>query len=159
MIETIIMTEKGRKDDEAQYREAVRAMEKGDQSAKTKVAFYKLSGCGGVEVDTDEAVVLLEERAKDRDGEAMWILGLCCEYGIGTERDIGRSKLLYRQSSECGSVVGSILLKNEMSGTRRMSVARLKKEMVKPFCETIFVAPWTSLDLGCERRVFRWIMT
>ena len=59
--------------DAAQYREAVSAMEKGDMKAKTKVAYFKLSGVGGVEVDEDEAVVLLEERAKDGDNEAMWI--------------------------------------------------------------------------------------
>ena len=37
--------------DAAQYRKAVSAMEKGDKSAKTKVAYYKLTGLGGVEVD------------------------------------------------------------------------------------------------------------
>ena len=70
--------------DEAQYRKAVHAMESGDESAKTEVAYYKLSGCGGVEIDAAGAVALLEERKKEADCEAKWMLGLCCEYGVGT---------------------------------------------------------------------------
>ena len=47
-----------------------------------------LSGLGGVAVDEDGAVALLQERVKDRDTDAMWMLGLCCEYGRGIEQDI-----------------------------------------------------------------------
>ena len=101
--------------DAAQYREAVSAMENGDAKAKTKVAFYKLTGLGGVEVDEEGAVVLLEERAKDGDNEAKWMLGLCCEYGIGIDQDIKRAKLLYQQSGEGGNVVGEFLMKNGRS--------------------------------------------
>ena len=63
------MTEE-QKSDELQYREAVHAMNSGDERAKTKVAFFKLSGRGGVKVDTSEAVALLEERVKEGDCEA-----------------------------------------------------------------------------------------
>ena len=113
------MTEEGKgdeKSDEAQYREAVSAMKGGDESAKTKVAYYKLSGRGGVEVDRDGAVALLEERVKDRDYEAMWILGLCCEYGLGTEQDIERAEKLYGESKEGENVVGEFLTENGLSG-------------------------------------------
>ena len=102
--------------DAAQYREAVSAMENGDSSAKTKVAYYKLTGLGGVEVDAEGAVALLEERAKDGDNEAKWMLGLCYEYGMGIEQDIERAELLYQQSSEGGNVVGEFLLKNGEGG-------------------------------------------
>ena len=95
-----------------EYREAVRAAESGDNSAKTKVAFYKLSGCTGVEVDEERAVELLEECTHKGDCEAEWMLGLCCEYGMGTEKDIERAELLYRQSSEGKNAVGQFLLKN-----------------------------------------------
>ena len=113
--------------DAAQYREAVSAMENGDSSAKTKVAYYKLTGLGGVEVDEDEAVVLLEERAKDGDNEAKWMLGLCYEYGIGIEQDIKRAELLYQQSKEGGNVVGKFLLENSEGGrgTKVMKVNSL----------------------------------
>ena len=77
-------------------------MRSGDEKAKTKVAFFKLSGRGGVDVDEDEAVVLLEERVKDGDCEAKWMLGLCCEYGIGTEQNIERAQNLYVDSGSVG---------------------------------------------------------
>ncbi len=104
------------KSDEAQYEEAVSAMKNEDETAKTKVAFYKLSGRGGVEIDVDEAVALLEERAKDGDCEAKWMLGLCCEYGMGIEQDIERAEMLYRESCEGGNVVGKFLKKNGRGG-------------------------------------------
>ena len=106
------------KSDEVQFKEAVLAMERGEDSAKTKVAFYKLSGRGGAGVDEDEAVALLEECVKDRDCEAMWMLGLCCEFGIGIEQDIERAEMLYKQSSEGGNVVGDCLVKNTIEGRR-----------------------------------------
>ena len=102
--------------DEVQYREAVHAMKSGDESAKIKVAFFKLSGCGGVEVSSSEAVALLEERVKEGDCEAKWMLGLCCEYGIGTEQDIERAVKLYGECWEGGNVVGEFLMKNDKAG-------------------------------------------
>ena len=41
---------------------------RGEESAKTKLAWYKLSGMGGAKVDVDGAVKLLEERVKGKDG-------------------------------------------------------------------------------------------
>ena len=102
----------GKMPDDAQYRKAVDAMENGDLRAKTKVAFHNLSGVGGVEVDADKAVVLLEERAKDKDSEAKWMLGLCYEHGKGTERDIERAEKLYGESSKAGNAVGEFLSNN-----------------------------------------------
>ena len=163
--------------DAAQYREAVSAMEHGEVKAKTKVAYYKLTGLGGVEFDEDEAVVLLEERAKDGDNEAKWILGLCYEYGIGIEQDIERAELLYQESSEGGNVVGRFLLENDEGG-RGSGVMKVKslwnrrylkwwyltvnsrlfvwtdmtEEMKKILCDVICVAPWTELNLrGVEK--------
>ena len=97
--------------DENQYKEALHAIENGDDNAKTKVAFYKLSGRGGVEIDEKGAVDLLEERCKDDDSEAMWMLGLCCEYGMGIEQNIERANMLYEQSSGA-NVVGFFLSKS-----------------------------------------------
>jgi len=95
--------------DEALYREAVIAMEKGDESAKTRVAFYKLSGAGRVEIDPERAFDLLEERVKAGDGEATWMLGVCYEFGIGTEQDVGQAMLLYYDSRQAGNTVGEFL--------------------------------------------------
>ena len=106
------MTEE-QKSDEVQYREAVHAMDSGDKSAKTKVAFFKLSGRGGAKVDADGAVALLKERTKEGDCEAKWMLGLCCEYGVGIEQDIERAVKLYQECFEGGNVVGEFLMKND----------------------------------------------
>ena len=96
--------------DEALYEQAEDAVNGGDVRAMTQLAFFKLSGRGGAEVDADEAVALLEERVKDGDCEAEWMLGLCCEYGIGTERDFKRAMSLYGDSCKGGNVVGAFLL-------------------------------------------------
>ena len=60
-----------------EYKEVLSAVERGEESAKTRLAWYKLSGMGGAKVGVDGAVNLLEERVKEKDGEAMWMLGLC----------------------------------------------------------------------------------
>ena len=109
------------------YKAVVSAVESGNK-AKTKLAWYKLSGRGGAEVDEDGAVVLLEERASDEenDAEAMWMLGMCCEYGMGCEQDLERAESLYKQSGEGGSVIGMFLAANGgyARGSGMMNVAR-----------------------------------
>ena len=100
--------------EEAQYKEVLRAVESGDNKAKTRLAWYKLSGHGGAEIDADGAVVLLEERVKENDMEAMWMLGLCCEYGMGCEQDLERAETLYKQSDEGGNVIGKFFAVNGM---------------------------------------------
>ena len=101
--------------DAAQYREAVNAMERGEVKAKTKVAFYKLSKVDFAEYDSEGAVLLLKERVKEDDDDAMWMLGLCYEYGIGIEQDISQAEELYIRCLQChmtGNTVGSFLLNN-----------------------------------------------
>ena len=95
---------------EEEYKEVLSAVERGEESAKTKLAWYKLSGMGGAKVDVGEAVKLLEERVKEGDGEAMWMLGLCKGYGRGTEQDIEGAEKLYEGSKEAGNEIGKILL-------------------------------------------------
>ena len=90
---------------EEEYKEVLSAVERGEEGAKTKLAWYKLSGMGGAKVDVDDAVVLLEERVKDRDGEAMWMLGLCKEYGRGIEQDISGTEKLYKGSKKEGNEI------------------------------------------------------
>ena len=98
------------------YKEAVHAMESGDEKAKMKVAFYKLTGRGGVEIDVKGAVALLEDSSEKGNGEAKWMLGLCCEYGIGTKQDIERAESLYQQSYDAGNVVGEFFVWNDLGG-------------------------------------------
>ena len=112
---------------ELKYDEVMNAVERGDECAKTKLAWLKLSGLGGCEVDEDGAVALLEERVKDRDGEAMWMLGVCNEYGRGTEQDIARAEELYEQSSERRNEIGTYFEKDLVNdrGSGKMRMWRL----------------------------------
>ena len=97
--------------EEVEYKEILSAVERGDKT-KTKLAWYKLSGYGGVEIDQDYAVALLEERVKDKDEEAMWMLGLCNEYGMGCEQNLEKAELLYKQSRDGGNTIGRFLFDN-----------------------------------------------
>ena len=85
-----------------------------ESRVKTKVAYDMLSGQGGVEVDRVRSVELLEECSKRGYAEAKWMLGLCCEYGMGIEQDIQRANMLYKQSSSA-NVVGFFLEKSIMT--------------------------------------------
>ena len=88
---------------------------------------------GGAKVDVDGAVKLLEERVKEKDGEAMWMLGLCKEYGRGIERDIEGAKKLYKESKETGNEIGEILLWKGGKGRGRgeMRIYGLEKQKRK----------------------------
>ena len=75
---------------------------------KTSVALSLL-----IERETDEdvkkAIALLEECVSETDGKAMWMLGLCHEYGIGMKPDFDKAKALYYQSSRRGDSFGEFL--------------------------------------------------
>ena len=153
---------------ETDYEEAVRAMQFGDKKVKTKIAFFKLAGQGGSDFDAEGAIHLLNERVGDGDCNAMWMLGLCCEYGMGTEQDIEQAELLYEQSVEAGSAIGRLLKENDEEGRGRgvlnMSgkfvlpqngiMPSLKTDSLTHLMKTVFgtvitIAPWTTLDLDC----------
>ena len=117
------------KNKEEEYKEVVKAVESGDNSAKTKLAWYLLSGCGGAKVNKERAVKLLKERVEEeKDGEAMWMLGICKEYGIGCEQDLDGAERLYEECSECGNVVGKFFVKNgeDERGSGVMKVRSLR---------------------------------
>ena len=75
-----------------------------------------LEGSHGMARDADAAVALLEEKVKDGDAEAMWMLGVCCEFGIRTEQDVERAEQLYKRGAEQGNATAKLLtdkLKNK----------------------------------------------
>ena len=96
---------------EKEYEKVKSAVERGEESAKTKLAWYKLSGLGGAQVDVIGAAKILEERVEEGDCEAKWMLGLCKEYGRGTEQDIEGAEKLYKECAEAGNEIGKILVK------------------------------------------------
>ena len=98
-------------EDRKTYKKVLEDVERGDECAKTDLAWFMLSGCGGAKVNAEAAVALLEERVKEKDEEAMWMLGLCVEYGRGIKQDIERAEGLYEQSGACGSTTGAFLAK------------------------------------------------
>ena len=102
--------------EESEYEDTLQAVERGDASAKTKLAWYYLSGYCGAEVDAGKAVAMLEERVKEDDAEAVWMLGLCCEYGMGTEQDLERAKTLYKRSRDKENDIGEYLAENRGGG-------------------------------------------
>ena len=110
-----------------EYKEVLSAVERGEESAKTKLAWYKLSGIGGAQIDVIGAVKIIEERVKEGDGEAMWMLGLCKEYGRGTEQDIEGAEKLYEQCAEAGNEIGKIPMEKGYMGrgTGRMKIYSL----------------------------------
>ena len=75
-----------------------------------------LEGSHGMARDADAAVALLEEKVKDGDAEAMWMLGVCCEFGIGTEKDVERAEQLYKRAAKQRNTTAKLLtdkLKNK----------------------------------------------
>ena len=98
-VTTPVVEVKEKIPDEVQYKNALCAMESGDDSAKTKVAWFMLSGRGGAQIDAPGAVCLLKERVEHEDAEAMWMLGMCKEFGIGTEKDPKQCLPLYESSA------------------------------------------------------------
>ena len=91
-------------------------------NVKTQIAWFKLSGYGGAAIDATKAVALLEESADAGDAEAMWMFGLCKEYGLGTERDMQLAESLYELSMSHGNDVGSFLFFQHSKGSRSMVI-------------------------------------
>ena len=79
-------------------------------------ARWMLEGSHGMARDADAAVALLEEKVKDGNAEAMWMLGVCCEFGMGTEQDVARAEQLYERGAAQGNATAMLLtdeLKNK----------------------------------------------
>ncbi len=95
--------------EEEDYNSVLEAVEKGDESAKTKAAWLILAGLGDDEIDV---IALLKERMVEGDFEAMWMLGVCKEFGIETKQNTNQAAMLYDQSRDGGSKIGLILVDN-----------------------------------------------
>ena len=114
-----------------EYKQVVEAVKEGNKEAKTKLARYLLSGYGGVQIDEDRAFDILKERVKDKDVEAMWMLGLCCEYGRGCEASVEKAEALYKRSREGGNAIGVFLVENGERNERGSGVMKVKSLLMK----------------------------
>ena len=87
------------------------------QSTRGLKALRMLEGSHGMARDADGAVALLKHSvARTRDNEAMWMLGVCCEFGIGTEQDVHRAEQLFKSAAQQGNTTAMLLtdkLKNK----------------------------------------------
>ena len=109
---SVYLSQDGCSTEETEYKTVLEAVKNGDNKSKTKLAWFKLSGREGVKIDVNGAAALLEERVKDKDTDAMWMLGLCYEYAVICKQDIKRAESLYEQSRDGGNVVGKFLTEN-----------------------------------------------
>ena len=70
-----------------------------------------LEGSHGMARDADGAVVVLQQQVDEHhDAQAMWLLGLCCEYGRGTEQDTQRAEQLFQQAAQQGDETAKLLV-------------------------------------------------
>ena len=71
---------------------------------------WMLEGSHGMTRDAGTAVALLEDLViKDRNTEAMWMLGVCCEFGIGTQQDVERAEQLFQNAAQQGNTTAKLL--------------------------------------------------
>ena len=99
----------------------------------TEKAQWMLEGSHGMERDADAAVALLEEQVKERDAEAMWMLGVCCEFGMGTGQSVAHAEQLYRRGAAQGTPTAKLLLdKLKNKNGRGCAQMNLEGEQEKP---------------------------
>ena len=157
--------------DKVHYLEVLHSVECGDDAAKTKLAKFLLAGCDGVERNPERAVELLKERVQEKDGEAMWMLGLCCEYGMGTETDFDEAERLYELSSSAENMIGDLFAQFSY-GAKGSGVFGVDKICLYPvlicfflflhdnyfkcsafsdfginIADALLIAPWTHIEL------------
>ena len=105
-----------------------RPKEQQKEEKTTENARWMLEGSHGMTRDADAAVALLEEKVKDGDAEAMWMLGVCCEFGMGTEQNADRAEQLYLRGVVQGNATAELLakkLKNKNGrGCTQMNLGR-----------------------------------
>ena len=75
-----------------------------------ETARQMLQGNRDTPVDASAAVALLEELVDARAStNAIWMLGVCYEYGIGTTQDLDRAVQLYKYGAEKGNAAAELL--------------------------------------------------
>ena len=73
-------------------------------NTQTEEALWMLEGSHGRKRDECAAVSLLEKIVEEKhDPDAMWLLGVCCEYGMGTQKDVERAGRLITEATQKGS--------------------------------------------------------
>lgn len=96
------------------YDEVLKRIERKEWRAKTELAWYMLTGVGGAEKDEGAALDLLYERVREGDGKAMWMLGICMLFGIGTKKNVEEAERLFKRSQRKNNDVGAFLVRRKI---------------------------------------------
>ena len=104
-----IITDEDEDEDIIKYRNAERSAGCKNDDAKKDLAWFLLTGRGGAKIDENRALALLNECSMNNDCEAMWMLGLCFEFGKGIEQNIKEAQLYYQRSDAGGNAIGQYL--------------------------------------------------
>ena len=116
---------------------------------KTEKALWMLEGSHGVERDAETAVALLVVNAEDGDAEAMWMLGVCCEFGIGMEQDVARAEQLYERGAKRNAtaklLIGKLKNKNGRGCTEMDLEGEQRKNKQTSYLESPLVVDRSTL--------------
>jgi len=109
------------------------------------VAFQKLQN-----KDITGAIPILDECVKTGDRDALWMMGICFEYGMGVPKDIERAVALYNQSKDLGSIIGKFMsgLNPDFRGKLEYSFLLMVEEELLKVLIVSTITPWTSLTLN-----------
>ena len=77
---------------------------------KVSQARMLLGGDSSTPRDEIKAFGLLEQEAEALDSDAMWMLGLCYEFGMGTFKNLERAEELYGRAKQQGSTTAAFLI-------------------------------------------------
>ena len=99
---TTVRPEKRQQQTQQEAQQTMKKQQKQQQQDEKAIekAQWMLEGSHKMTRDADAAVALLETKVKNGDAEAMWMLGVCCEFGMGTKQDVERAEQLYKRGAE-----------------------------------------------------------
>ena len=100
-------------------------------TAEKEKALLLLEGDHSTKEDACTAVAMLDRLAKEGDSDAMWILGVCHEYGMGVAQDVKAADQLYTKSAQ------------KRNPTAKLLVGKLYDWKAR--------SCYTDLDLGCTQ--------
>ena len=106
----------------------------------------------------ERAALLLEEAIKTGDSEAAWLLGMCCEYGVGTTVDVKRAERLYRRAAEKGSPAGALLATREEGSDKNKCEEQPQKRHKRATAAQTFAQQTVKCEGEGSTEVVCWII-
>ena len=110
-----------------EYETTLEAVNEVEETTKTELAWSILAGREGNNCEQGNAITVLQERVNGEDSEAMWMLGICYEFGIGVEQSLEQAELLYHQSRRGSNRIGRFLVDNVKVSKKGTGYLRIKR--------------------------------